>query len=61
MRDAKINVVEVVGPDDNGAVVLMRAKPGMVAVTVYHGDKPVTVIVSAKELQSAVDRLASKQ
>jgi hypothetical protein len=62
MAQEQENSVEIVGSSIKGVVrnlILMRGQPGRIAVTAYAGEKPVTVIVSVKELREAINRLTA--
>jgi hypothetical protein len=63
MAETDDNTVEILGTSIKGFarnLLLIRGQPGKIAVTAYAGEKSVTVIVSAKELRDAMDRLAPK-
>jgi hypothetical protein len=60
MAEARQIEVNIVGASVKGVVRtlnLMRGQPGRIAVTVYAGTKPNTVVVSAEELRTALGRL----
>ena len=60
MTGEKENSVEIIGASVGGSsriLILKRLHPEVIAVTAYGGDTPITVIVSAAELRTALDRL----
>jgi hypothetical protein len=54
------NKIEIVGHSVKGIrriLNLTRGQPGRIVVTVYRGDIPTTVVVTAAQLRDAIDRV----